>query len=80
MATHLSMLSTGAERLQLLLQLLSMVVRVSCLCLPLLQVMRGALQLALQLLHMACQLAMPVGCSLLYLHPHISFSMRELHA
>lgn len=61
------MLSTGVERLQLLLQLLSVLIRIIRLPLPFLQVVRGALQLALQLLHMAGQLALPVSCSLLHL-------------
>ena len=73
---YLSMLSAGAEQLRLLLKLLCMLRRVSFQYVTL-QVTRGAHQLALQLRHMARQLAMPVKCCLLFLHVNITFSTRE---
>ena len=36
-------------------------------------------RLALQKLHIACQLAMSVSCGLLYLHPGTTFSPCELY-
>ena len=61
------------------LQLQGLLVGISCLPLPLLQIVRGALQLAFQLLHVSHQLAMPISCSLLYLQVAITISSYELH-